>query len=139
MKEMFGESISEIVCQYYQRDRREQLLEQIIIAKIELFVKKMAFPVYFQMTSEFNKGSVNILDHIVQVRVAVYSCGINFADILTCLGKYQEKPPLPFIPGKYQPEEVVLLVTIFFVITISIPRFFFFLLLSHLFVNLKYQ
>ncbi|XP_020611230.1 quinone oxidoreductase-like protein 2 homolog [Orbicella faveolata] len=34
-----------------------------------------------------------------QVRVAVHSCGINFADILMCLGKYQEKPPLPFTPG----------------------------------------
>ncbi|KAK2571543.1 Quinone oxidoreductase-like protein 2-like protein, partial [Acropora cervicornis] len=34
-----------------------------------------------------------------QVRIAIHSCGINFADILMCLGKYQEKPPLPFIPG----------------------------------------
>ncbi|XP_068758853.1 quinone oxidoreductase-like protein 2 homolog [Montipora capricornis] len=34
-----------------------------------------------------------------QVRIAIHSCGINFADVLMCLGKYQEKPPMPFIPG----------------------------------------
>lgn len=32
--------------------------------------------------------------------MAVHSCGINFADILMCMGKYQEKPELPFVPGK---------------------------------------
>nr|XP_042114316.1 quinone oxidoreductase-like protein 2 isoform X4 [Peromyscus maniculatus bairdii] len=34
-----------------------------------------------------------------EVRVDVHFCGINFADILVCRGQYQEKPPLPFIPG----------------------------------------
>ncbi|XP_015211333.2 quinone oxidoreductase-like protein 2 [Lepisosteus oculatus] len=34
-----------------------------------------------------------------EVRVAVHFCGVNFADILVCQGLYQEKPPLPFIPG----------------------------------------
>ncbi|KAM7429867.1 hypothetical protein ABFA07_019361 [Porites harrisoni] len=42
-----------------------------------------------------------------QVRVAIHSCGINFADILMCLGKYQEKPPLPFIPGSEIAGEVI--------------------------------
>ncbi|XP_078384582.1 quinone oxidoreductase-like protein 2 homolog isoform X2 [Oculina patagonica] len=42
-----------------------------------------------------------------QVRIAVHSCGINFADILMCLGKYQEKPPLPFIPGSEIAGEVI--------------------------------
>ncbi|KAJ7376390.1 hypothetical protein OS493_034912 [Desmophyllum pertusum] len=42
-----------------------------------------------------------------QVRVAVHSCGINFADMLMCLGKYQEKPPLPFIPGNEIAGEVI--------------------------------
>ncbi|EDO48177.1 predicted protein [Nematostella vectensis] len=42
-----------------------------------------------------------------QVRVAVHSCGINFADILKCIGKYQEKPELPFVPGTEISGEVV--------------------------------
>lgn len=42
-----------------------------------------------------------------QVRVAVHSCGINFADILMCLGKYQDKPNLPFIPGAEIAGEVI--------------------------------
>lgn len=42
-----------------------------------------------------------------QVRIAVHSCGINFADILMCLGKYQDKPNLPFIPGAEIAGEVI--------------------------------
>ena len=34
-----------------------------------------------------------------EVRVRLHACGINFPDTLTILGKYQFKPPLPFIPG----------------------------------------
>ena len=34
-----------------------------------------------------------------QVRVDVYACGINFADVLIVQGKYQAKPQLPFVPG----------------------------------------
>lgn len=34
-----------------------------------------------------------------QVRVAVKAAAINFADTLVIQGKYQEKPPFPFIPG----------------------------------------
>jgi NADPH2:quinone reductase len=34
-----------------------------------------------------------------QVLVAVKASGINFADVLTMAGKYQVKPPTPFIPG----------------------------------------
>lgn len=34
-----------------------------------------------------------------QVSVQVRSCGLNFADVLLTLGKYQERPPLPFVPG----------------------------------------
>ena len=33
------------------------------------------------------------------VRVAVHAIGVNFADLLVVQGKYQEKPPLPFVPG----------------------------------------
>lgn len=33
------------------------------------------------------------------VRVAVSAAGVNFPDILMCEGKYQVKPPLPFVPG----------------------------------------
>ena len=34
-----------------------------------------------------------------EVLVGVRACGVNFADALTVQGTYQEKPPLPFIPG----------------------------------------
>ncbi|MEM7669511.1 MAG: NADPH:quinone oxidoreductase family protein [Pseudomonadota bacterium] len=34
-----------------------------------------------------------------QVRLRVHACGVNFADTLMVVGKYQEKPPLPFSPG----------------------------------------
>ncbi|KAM9212899.1 LOW QUALITY PROTEIN: quinone oxidoreductase-like protein 2 [Dugong dugon] len=34
-----------------------------------------------------------------EVRVNVHFCGVNFADILVCRGRYQEKPHLPFTPG----------------------------------------
>src|SRR5579864_8511455 len=33
------------------------------------------------------------------VRIAVRAAGANFADTLMIAGQYQEKPPLPFIPG----------------------------------------
>ncbi len=34
-----------------------------------------------------------------EARIAIAACGLNFADILMQDGKYQERPPLPFIPG----------------------------------------
>jgi NADPH2:quinone reductase len=34
-----------------------------------------------------------------QVRVAVRAAGLNYVDVLTIAGKYQHKPPLPFVPG----------------------------------------
>lgn len=34
-----------------------------------------------------------------EVVVGIRACGVNFADTLIVQGKYQEKPPLPFVPG----------------------------------------
>lgn len=34
-----------------------------------------------------------------QVRIAVRAAGLNFADTLIVQGRYQLKPPLPFVPG----------------------------------------
>ncbi|XP_022100704.1 quinone oxidoreductase-like protein 2 homolog [Acanthaster planci] len=42
-----------------------------------------------------------------QVRVAIHTCGVNFADILTVAGQYQVKPPLPFTPGNEVAGEVL--------------------------------
>ncbi|CAI0459270.1 unnamed protein product [Linum tenue] len=39
------------------------------------------------------------LDSPTTVRVRVKATSLNFANYLQVLGKYQEKPPLPFIPG----------------------------------------
>lgn len=34
-----------------------------------------------------------------EARIAIAACGLNFADLLMQDGRYQERPPLPFIPG----------------------------------------
>lgn len=34
-----------------------------------------------------------------EVRVAIRSAGVSYVDVLTAMGKYQFKPPLPFVPG----------------------------------------
>ena len=34
-----------------------------------------------------------------QVLLKVTACGLNFADLLMIEGRYQESPPVPFIPG----------------------------------------
>ena len=34
-----------------------------------------------------------------EVRIAVHAASLNFPDLLTVQGKYQIKPPLPFVPG----------------------------------------
>lgn len=34
-----------------------------------------------------------------QIRVSIRAAGVNFPDILIVEGKYQHKPPFPFIPG----------------------------------------
>ena len=39
------------------------------------------------------------LDSPTAVRVRIKATSLNFANYLQILGKYQEKPPLPFIPG----------------------------------------
>ena len=33
------------------------------------------------------------------VRIEVHAAGVNFPDILLVEGRYQMKPPFPFIPG----------------------------------------
>jgi len=42
-----------------------------------------------------------------QVRVGVRACGLNFPDVLMIAGKYQVRPPLPFIPGAEMAGEIV--------------------------------
>ena len=34
-----------------------------------------------------------------QVRIAIHAASLNFPDLLTVQGKYQIKPPMPFVPG----------------------------------------
>ena len=47
---------------------------------------------------EFTELPAPAINH-GQVRIAVHAAGMNFADLLTIQGKYQVKPPLPFVPG----------------------------------------
>lgn len=42
-----------------------------------------------------------------EVLLAVRACGVNFADTLMVAGRYQEKPPLPLVPGLEVAGEVV--------------------------------
>jgi NADPH2:quinone reductase len=42
-----------------------------------------------------------------QVRVAVHAAGVNFPDVLMIEGKYQFKPPFPFVPGSEIAGEVI--------------------------------
>ncbi len=42
-----------------------------------------------------------------QVRLAMRAASVNFPDILMIQGKYQHKPPLPFIPGMEGAGEVI--------------------------------
>ncbi|XP_010244595.1 PREDICTED: quinone oxidoreductase-like protein 2 homolog [Nelumbo nucifera] len=42
---------------------------------------------------------IPVLDSSTAVRVRVKSTSLNYANYLQIVGKYQEKPPLPFIPG----------------------------------------
>lgn len=42
-----------------------------------------------------------------QVRIKVCAAGINFGDLLMMNGTYQEKPPMPFVPGSEMAGEVV--------------------------------
>ena len=41
------------------------------------------------------------------VRIAVRAAALNFADLLMVVGKYQEKPELPFVPGMEAAGEVL--------------------------------
>lgn len=34
-----------------------------------------------------------------EVRLRIYACGLNFADLLMAEGRYQDRPALPFVPG----------------------------------------
>lgn len=42
-----------------------------------------------------------------EVRVKVHSAGISFVDMLVVAGKYQWKPPLPFVPGSEFSGEII--------------------------------
>jgi NADPH2:quinone reductase len=35
-----------------------------------------------------------------EVLVEVHACGLNFSDLLMAVGRYQVRPPLPFVPGQ---------------------------------------
>ncbi|MFN0115830.1 MAG: NADPH:quinone oxidoreductase family protein [Paracoccaceae bacterium] len=52
------------------------------------------------------KGSAPVLAEIPvpdpapgEVRLRIRACGLNFADLLTMRGAYQERPPFPLVPG----------------------------------------
>jgi NADPH2:quinone reductase len=42
-----------------------------------------------------------------EVRIAVRAAGVNFPDLLQVAGKYQHKPPLPFVPGFEAAGEII--------------------------------
>jgi NADPH2:quinone reductase len=50
-------------------------------------------------------ASAPLLPH--QARLRIHACGVNFADTLMIAGKYQVKPPLPFVPGLEAAGEII--------------------------------
>jgi NADPH2:quinone reductase len=34
-----------------------------------------------------------------ELRLAIKACGVGYVDALVALGRYQVKPPLPYVPG----------------------------------------
>jgi len=42
-----------------------------------------------------------------QVRIAIRAAGISYVDVLTADGRYQVKPPLPFVPGSEAAGEII--------------------------------
>ena len=60
----------------------------------------------WQLATNGDPADVLVLDDLVdpapnehEVLISVEATNVNFADILQCQGKYQEKPELPFTPG----------------------------------------
>ncbi|GLJ44914.1 hypothetical protein SUGI_0945610 [Cryptomeria japonica] len=51
-------------------------------------------PVYIR-----NNYPVPQLTSPTSVLIRVKAASVNYATVLACMGKYQEKPPLPFVPG----------------------------------------
>lgn len=41
------------------------------------------------------------------IRVRLGACAVNFPDILSCEGKYQDKPDFPFSPGMEAAGEII--------------------------------
>ena len=59
-----------------------------------LVVKKYGDP---DVLKYVKSESQNIDDKSVKIKVN--ACGVNFADVLTIKGRYQERPRPPFSPG----------------------------------------
>ncbi|MBA0853087.1 hypothetical protein Goshw_013292, partial [Gossypium schwendimanii] len=74
-----------------------------------LLCKKLGDPTSASVRNELEPSSSPIevirnylipqLNSLTAVRVKVKATSLNYANYLQILGKYQEKPPLPFIPG----------------------------------------
>ncbi len=57
-------------------------------------VKKYGEPDILEYVKSYSQ---NIDDKSVKIKVS--ACGVNFADVLTIKGRYQERPRPPFSPG----------------------------------------
>ncbi|GAB2288004.1 hypothetical protein Dimus_022351 [Dionaea muscipula] len=79
------------------------LVKKVEERKMEaLVVKKLGDPTNFGDNSSIllsRSEPIPELDSPTSVRVRVRATSINFANYLQIMGKYQEKPPLPYIPG----------------------------------------
>ncbi len=42
-----------------------------------------------------------------EIRVRLHACSVNFPDILSCAGTYQDKPAFPFSPGRESAGEII--------------------------------
>lgn len=80
--------------------------KQLIVNMEALLCKKIGDPTSSPPNSMDNSALVLSTSHpiprlnsLTSIRVRVKATSLNYANYLQILGKYQEKPPLPFIPG----------------------------------------
>lgn len=95
--------------EWRSKNEDERLKEEKNIKMEALVCKKLGDPTALKSSiSEADNDSPIILSKThpipqlkspTSVRVRVKATSLNYANYLQILGKYQEKPPLPFIPG----------------------------------------
>ncbi|GAV67772.1 ADH_zinc_N domain-containing protein/ADH_N domain-containing protein [Cephalotus follicularis] len=73
-------------------EERQRMMEALVC-------KRLGDPTEEGVVVVSKSEAIPELDSPTAVRIRVKATSLNYANYLQVLGKYQEKPPLPFIPG----------------------------------------